>query len=270
MKIDTLFLSACGSKISGYVGVFRALLETKIIELDKIKRYVCCSSGAIIGFNICCGLSLPIMQNLSFKINYLELYDLNDLDDLFENHGLFSNKRIGDIISSILYTIYKTRNMTLLEFYKKTNKHFICKVFNLSKKQDEYFCYKTHPDLSIITLIQMTTCIPIMFKPIVYKKEYFIDGGISGLMPFIDKYKDYIGIYICNKCNRDIEKMDAIEYIIQILTSNSTVKFKNNRIINISEFNESVCDFDLTNKRKSEIINKSYEVAIDHINKYFK
>ena len=84
MKIDTLFLSACGSKISGYVGVFRALLETKIIELDKIKRYVCCSSGAIIGFNICCGLSLPIMQNLSFKINYLELYDLNDLDDLFE------------------------------------------------------------------------------------------------------------------------------------------------------------------------------------------
>ncbi len=270
MKVDTLFLSACGSKISGYVGVFHALLETNTIELDKIKRYVCCSSGAIIGFNICCRLSLPIMQKLSLTINYLDLYDLDDLDDLFENNGLFSNKRIGDIISSILYTIYKTRNMTLLEFYKKTGKHFICKVYNLSKKQDEYICYKTHPDLSIITLVQMTTCIPIMFKPIIYRNEYFIDGGITGLMPFIDKYKDYIGIYICNKCNHNIEKIDTIEYIIQILTCNTDVKLNSNRIITISEFNESVCDFDLTNKRKSYMIDKSYEVAIAHINKYFK
>jgi len=270
MKVDTLFLSACGSKISGYVGVFRALLEKKTIELDKIERYVCCSAGAIVGINLCSGLSLSILEELSFKINYTELYNLNDLDDLFKNHGLFSNKRIGYFISSIIYTVYKTRDITLLEFYKKTKKHFICKVYNLSKKHDEYICYKTHPDLSIITLVRMTTCIPIMFKPILYENEYFIDGGITGLMPFIEKYKDYIGIYICNKCNQDIEKMDAIEYIIKILTCNSSVKLKNDRMITISEFNESVCDFNITNKRKKEIIHKSYEVAIDHINKYFK
>jgi len=89
-------------------------------------------------------------------------------------------------------------------------------------------------------------------------------------MPFIDKYKDYIGIYICNKCNHNIEKIDTIEYIIQILTCNTDVKLNSNRIITISEFNESVCDFDLTNKRKSYMIDKSYEVAIAHINKYFK
>ena len=52
MKVDTLFLSGCGSKIGGYVGVFTALLEKKIIDLDKIKRYVCCSAGAIVSFNL--------------------------------------------------------------------------------------------------------------------------------------------------------------------------------------------------------------------------
>ncbi len=48
MKIDTLFLSGCGTKGSAFIGVFKALYEKDIISQKNIKRYVCVSGSSII------------------------------------------------------------------------------------------------------------------------------------------------------------------------------------------------------------------------------
>jgi len=165
--IDTLFLSACGPKGNCFIGAINALIDKKIIELDKIERYVCCSAGAIVGFSLCCGIDLKKYEKLSNRLNYTELYDLDDLNNLFEDQGLFSNKKIGQLVRGVIKHKYKRDDMTLKEFYDISNRHFICKVYNLSQKCDQYISYTTHPNLSIITLIKMTTCIPIFFKPIV-------------------------------------------------------------------------------------------------------
>ena len=271
MKVDTLFLSGCGSKIGGYVGVFTALLEKKIIDLDKIERYVCCSAGAIVSLNLCCGLSMNVMRSYSDKTDYTKLYDLEDLDDLFENHGLFSNRKVGNIASAVLMYKFKKRDMSLSEFYEKTNKHFICKVFNLTKKKEEYICYKTNPDLSIIKLICMTTCIPVFFKPILYNDNYYIDGGMSGSMPFIDKYKNFIGIYICSECNNDIKNMDTFEYLLYLLHIKAeSYKFTmdDKRFIKITCLKDMVANFDISMETKNIIVNTGYKLTIDHINKY--
>ena len=63
----------------------------------------------------------------------------------------------------------------------------------------------------------MTSCIPVFFKPILYNENYYVDGGMSGSMPFIDKYKNFIGIYICSECNNDIKNMDTFEYLLYLL-----------------------------------------------------
>ena len=271
MKVDTLFLSGCGSKIGGYVGVFTALLEKKIIDLDKIERYVCCSAGAIFSLNLCCGLSINIFSKLSDMTDYKKLLDLDDLDNLFENLGLFSNRNVGNIASAVLMYKFKKRDMTLSEFYEKTNKHFICKVFNLTKKKEEYICYKTNPDLSIVTLICMTTCIPVFFKPILYNENYYVDGGMSGSMPFIDKYKNFIGIYICSECNNDIKNMDIFEYLLYLLTIKAeSYRFSMNdkRFIKITCLKEMVANFDISMETKKKIIDTSYKLTSNHINKY--
>ena len=271
MKVDTLFLSGCGGKIGGYIGVFHALLEKKIINLDKIERYVCCSAGAIVSFNLCCGLSINVMRTYSDKTDYTTLLNLDDLDNLFENHGLFSNKKIGNIVSAVLMYKYKKRDMSLEDFYKRTKKHFVCKVYNISKRREEYICYKSNPDLSIVTLICMTSCIPVFFKPILYNENYYVDGGMSGSMPFIDKYKNFIGIYICSDCNNDIKNMDTFEYLLYLLhikAESYRFTMDDKRFIKITCLKEMVANFEVSNETKNLIINTSYNIAISHINKY--
>ena len=38
MEIDTVFLSGCGTKGNAFMGSFKALIENKIIDLEKIKQ----------------------------------------------------------------------------------------------------------------------------------------------------------------------------------------------------------------------------------------
>jgi len=141
----------------------------------------------------------------------------------------------------------------------------------LTTKKEEYICYKTNPDLSIVTLIRMTTCIPVFFKPILYKEKYYVDGGMSGSMPFIDKYKNFIGIYICSECNNDIKNMDTFEYILYLLHIKAeSYKFlmDDKRFIKITCLQEMVANFDISMETKKKIIDISYKLASNHINKY--
>ena len=51
----------------------------------------------------------------------------------------------------------------------------------------------------------MTTCIPFFFKPIKYNNDFYADGGILCMMPFIKKYKNYLGIHIHAEKKDDLE-----------------------------------------------------------------
>ena len=52
--------------------------------------------------------------------------------------------------------------------------------------------------MSVITAMQISTCIPIIFKPIKYNNYYYVDGGISNNIPFLKnkKYKNYLLLYV--------------------------------------------------------------------------
>ena len=154
MNIDTLFLSGCGTKGTAFIGVFQALIEKKIIDFKKIRRYVCCSGSSIIGVLLCCGYNINFIYNLSNKLEYTNLLNLDDLDDIFLNQGLFSNDNIGKLIDNIIQKKYIKKEITLKQFYDLTKIHFICKVYNLSDKCDEYFSYENHPDIKVSTVVE--------------------------------------------------------------------------------------------------------------------
>ena len=216
MNIDTLFLSGCGTKGTTFIGSLKALIEKNVIDLQNIIRYVCCSGSSIIAILLICKYNLNTIYKISEKLDYSELLNLDDLNDIFSNQGVFSNDNIGKLVRNIIYKKYKIKNVSLQKFYDLTKIHFICKVYNLSDKCDEYFSYETHPDLKVTELVKMTTCIPFFFKPIQYSDKYYIDGGVLCIMPFIDKYTNYLGIYIHANQKKNIKDMDTFEYITYI------------------------------------------------------
>jgi hypothetical protein len=272
MKVDTLLLSGCSTKGNVMIGSLTTLVNKNIIDLEKIHTYICCSGGAIIGLLMSCGFSLLFIYNLSFRLDYKKLLNIDNLNILFENCGLFDSKILLELIEKLLYIKFKIKNITLKQLYDKTNKYFVVKVFNLTEKKPEYISYKTHPDLKVSQSIQMTTCIPILFKPIKYKNNYYLDGGLTGNMVYSKNHKNYIGIYITTRCECDIENIDMIDYI-QLLSNSVFEKYdfdiKNNkRIVNLNIFSDSCFNFDIDIAKKKQFINKSIEYTLNHIEKY--
>ena len=274
MNIDTLFLSGCGTKGTAFIGAFKALIEKNIIDFKQIRRYVCCSGSSIIGVLLCCGYNLNFICNLSNKLDYSKLLNLDDLDDIFSNKGLFSNDNIGKLIDNIIQTKYKKNDTTLKQFYDLTKIHFVCKVYNISDKCDEYFSYENHPNMKVSTLVQMTTCIPFFFKPIKYKDKYYIDGGVLCIMPFIEKYKNYLGICIHGDIEKNIKNMNIFEYITYFnncLTNDSKInidKHNISRIIVVYTKSLPCIDFDVCLDDKNMIKKRGYDETILHIDKF--
>ena len=274
---DTLLIGGGGTKGNILIGALKALLDKGLIKEDysNITTYVTCSVGSIIAFLMCCNFTPTMISKLPISLNYIELLDYDDIDILFKENGLFSNDKIINIVRNILYTLFKIKDITLLNFFKLTGKTFICKVYNLSEFKVEYFSHENNPDLSLCELIKMTTCIPIFFKPIRYNNKYYVDGGVKGSMVEYSNYDNYIGLCIHNKKqitdeNIDIQNMNPINYIKRILkalSSNNNDEYPP-KIICVHNEQGEVLDFDINNNKKTNDIKIGYKIAIDHIEEY--
>ena len=64
--------------------------------------------------------------------------------------------------------------MSLKRFFKLFNKHIIVKVVNVSQDRIEYIDHINNPKMNILKLIQMTTSIPLLMKPVIYKDDLYL------------------------------------------------------------------------------------------------
>ena len=265
MKIDTLILSACGCRMITYIGVFKCLLQYKVIDLNKIKKFVSCSAGSIISVLLIITKSLKILEIITLKYNQKALININDLNTLFENNGLFNNNS-PIIIKTFLKHYYNKHDITLLEFYKLTKVENIIKVYNISKEYSEYISHKTHPNLSLLKLINMTTSIPIFFKPVIYDNSYYIDGGFSGCLPTIESNNTSLMIKISSSKDLRINLL-PYEYISKLLFSigNYNNYINDKRFINIEIDNVHSVQFDIDINTKKDLIKEGYNSCYKHL-----
>jgi predicted acylesterase/phospholipase RssA len=93
-----------------------------------------------------------------------------------------------------------SEKITLKDLYEYTTVNFVLKTTNISKYRIEYINHISHPDLSVIDAIKMTTCVPLLFQPIKYNDDLYVDGGLCGNYPIeynrTLKSKNYLGIHI--------------------------------------------------------------------------
>ena len=81
MKIDTLICSGGGPSGIAYSGIFKALLEKKIINqnLDGIQEIITTSIGILFSFCILLKLYYKIAENISMKFDIGSMLNFNDI-----------------------------------------------------------------------------------------------------------------------------------------------------------------------------------------------
>ena len=263
--IDTLCISGGGIKGICILGCIKNLIKNNIILLSNIKNYYCCSVGSIISFLFILGLSTKDICYICKKLN-LEKYKLKfDFDKFIKNKGIDNATNIMIILQTILYKKTNKYDITFIELYKLYDIKLNIVTTNITLLKEELFSYDTTPNMSVMVAIRMSISIPIIFSPVLYKNNYYIDGGIINNFPI--KYittKNYIGIitqfYLSN------EKIN----IINIITRCFTIFQKTSNIKNIKKYDNIILlyykgtkmkEYSISNKNFNKLYRLGYNIT---------
>lgn len=275
MKLDTLILSGGSTKVSVYIGIFRALFEKKLItnSLDGISHIVTCSIGMLFAIYILLDIPLHVQEEAVLNADFTKLLDMDNLDiqNLLSENGLFTNDKVAGLVKGVLQHKYNKNDLTLKELYDIKPILLTVKCVNVTKGCNEYINKNTNPDLSILTLLLMTTAIPIFFQPVEYNNCLYVDGGLTGGYPIEIVKDNYLG-FLMNVEDEKTEISTGISFLDYII---NLAKVK---VINYDNYpdryniryscNLHFSEFNVPINKKKELIQLGYDITIQHLDKY--
>lgn len=177
-----LILSGGGS------GILKILYSLEVLEdkgLLDINEFYGTSAGSIISLLLSTGFSVKSSIKIIEKIDPIKILtpDSKMFLNLWTSKGITDNSKIGQIIDIFLQTACKNENITFLEHFNKTNKHFCVFATNVSKQNTLTFNHIDTPNMKVRDAILMSCNIPFLFKPMIYEDNIVCDGCLSSHFP---------------------------------------------------------------------------------------
>lgn len=279
-EIDTLILSGGGPSGIAYFGIFESLFENDILkrDLSGIKEILTTSVGILCSFCLILGLSMDVGKEVALGYDISKMLNLDDIkiDNLLVEFGLFDTNGIRKIFKSILKNFKDLDDINLKDLYDLTGIKLNIKVFNVTRKQVEYISYETDPELSVITLAEMTTAIPIFFKPVEYNGCKYVDGGLRGHFPIEEcKSDNYLGLFIkggTDITNPIVELFPILEYMYCLMICQDQYVYDiekekiNPRIIYVN-VNYGL-KFEMKKEEGEKIIQLGYQESEKHLKRF--
>ena len=168
MTIKHLVLSGGGPIGFNELGALQQLEKNGFWKINDIETIYATSVGGIISVLLCLKFDWETINDYFIKRPWNDVYKIK-LDQLFNAYhkkGIFDTK-----ISEIFYKpFFSARDIslevTLKEFYEISNIEIHLFTFDINNFELCDISYLTHPDLSLLTAVYMSSAIPILFSPI--------------------------------------------------------------------------------------------------------
>jgi NTE family protein len=274
MKYENLVISGGGLKGYYFLGAIKYLIKNDLLDIKKILGV---SIGSIIGYLLIIGYNINEIITIFLKIKLDKYIPELVLDKIYYEYYFLDNSKILQIITYLSKKKNIDLNITMLELYNIKKIEFIISTCNLTKQIYELITYKTHPDIPVMIALQMSCALPLIFKPIYYNNNIYVDGGLYNNYPinyFKKEIKKTIGITI----NYDNDFNNIFGFITSMLNfisikSNLKYKYNLNSIYIKPCENFNILDFEnIINYRKDMVFSgylsaKKYCTKIDFIEK---
>jgi len=195
---SNLALSGGAFKSIGLLGAVKYLEEIDILK--DFKNYIGSSGGGLILFFLLIGYTSNEITNiLKNEITYLTNFNYENITDLYTEMGIDNGDKNENILRKYLYSKTQMNSITFIEFAKKFGFNLIITGANITKEKIDYFSVDTFPDMDIIQALLITSRIPIIYKPIKFNDDLYLDGGIYSNFPieyFENHHNDTLGICV--------------------------------------------------------------------------
>lgn len=267
--MDTICISGGGLRGITFIGVLEYLESIKYIDISLINNFVGTSIGSIICFILSLNYTIVELKKFLLYFNFNILETEIDICTLFDNFGINKGDSIILILKNFLFKKYNINDITFKEHFNLTNKKLIIIGTNFTKGTEAIFNYINTPSMSVILALRISLSIPLIFTPVLYESEYYIDGALSNNFPTNHcNLKTTLGIYIkkCRHNNLD-NIFSLISGCIKIITDNISLKFNQNtlNIIEICDDYVGMINFNLDINNKLKFIDNGKECAKKYI-----
>jgi predicted acylesterase/phospholipase RssA len=276
-KPNELIISSGANKGVALIGSLSEI--AKHYHIKNFDYYTGCSIGALIAFMLIIGYNIDDLNNILLKIDFETFQDMKIIN-LLEKCGFDEGKKMTNFIKAIILNKNYESGITFKELYEKTNKILTITTVNITKGIAEYHNIYNTPDLSILMSLRMTTNIPIVFSPILYNGNYYVDGALLDPYPYyyikdtnkfglwlfqedeFKFFKNYNGSFITNIDNSFV----YINNLLRIIYSNYMKKYYKNIPKNTIyiDFNYDKITFDMTMEDRL----KMYKIGINKCKKF--
>lgn len=228
MTIKHLIISGGGPLGLRYLGALEKLEEKGFWEFDNIESIYGTSIGSIIGAFICLKYDWDTLNKYIIERPWHDAFKVNakQIFDSYYNKGLFDKKLSEILFKPLLEAKDLSLNITLQEFYEYSKIDLHIFTFELNKFETVELSHTTHPDLSLLQALTMSSALPGIFMPVIIDKCCYIDGGVMCNYPL-------------NQCLRDHTNKDEL-LGIKISYSNENDKVANIEVTTDSSLLEYV------------------------------
>jgi predicted patatin/cPLA2 family phospholipase len=257
---DTICMSGGGIKGFSFVGALDYLESNSYIDTTKIKNWVGTSAGAILCFLFTLGYTIQEIIDFILNFNFSKVQSEPSIDNLLVGFGIDDGSKLKFIIIEFLKEKYDLEDITFIELFNLTNKKFTIIGTNFSKGTEVVFNYETTPNMSVIMAVRISSSVPVIFTPVLYESDYWIDGAFVNNFPI--KYcnpNTTLGIYIKNSCSNKLNDIfSLIKGCVSILTDTISKKDWSDNypyIIEINNYMQEFTNFTIDKEKKLKIIN---------------
>lgn len=188
-KYDTLVFEGGAARGISYVGALKSLHERKITQ--KITHFAGTSVGGMFAAMLSIGYSGMDLFQMRHRVKFSISKPFQCgcccccswFCRMFCNYGYYSYDTIESTLRELISERDINPDISLKKLFITTKKNLTLVTTNLDRKTVEYLNHTTHPELSLINALKMTSAVPYVFGKMEINGNHYCDGGISDNYP---------------------------------------------------------------------------------------
>jgi NTE family protein len=187
VDLTNLCFEGGGMKAIAFLGAIKSLEENGV--LNRIKRVVGTSAGSLYAIAVASKMSYNDLNEIIYSANFESFKDcsynyIGDIYRVINYYGACPGNVLYEWFGGILEKHCGNKDITFSDLFKKTGILLVITATNLNRMKCVYFSHETYPNVPIRLAARMSSSMPMIFKPIEFEGDMYVDGGVLNNFPF--------------------------------------------------------------------------------------
>ncbi len=202
--MEHIVISSAGPNGLIQLGMLQHLIETSYFSLDTIQSIRGTSAGAILAVLLCLNIPIQVIIDYIIQRPLHKLFTVNVLQ-LMKTNGVMESSCFRELLAPLFQYQNVPLDITMKEMFERTSIELHLFTTALTRVEAVDINHLTFPNLSVLTAIAMSSAVPILFPPVHYNDEYYIDGALLTHCPLPPNEKTLV---LCIH-NKSLLKLDS-------------------------------------------------------------